>query len=449
MVFVSSFAAIKAELVIGGLHKPIFVCAPPGDTNRIFIVEQHTARIRIFDLAARVLRPEPFMIVPNIGLENEQGLLGMAFHPHYASNGFFYVNITAANAAGRTEIIRYTATGDPLGSASAAPATGRLILSFPQPEANHNGGWLDFGPDGFLYISSGDGGGAYDRHGSIGNAQDRSNLLGKILRIDVEGGDPYAIPEGNPYKGHATFREEIWAFGLRNPWRCSFDSATGHLWIGDVGQDSREEIDVIPSGIGGLNFGWRPREGSIRTPGIPVSEEPVTEVVEPVFEYDRTLGVSLTGGYVYRGPSAPEIFGKYIFADYASTRFWALTPDATGANGSTVEIGPLEGVRGISSFGVDARGELYVCDHIDGEVFRIVSNHPAVRLESARAVGGELVFGFDAAAGREHIVESRGLLDAGDPWAPMEIIPSAPGPRSISVTNHLAGRERYFRVRLP
>lgn len=446
-----SFAGLKTELVIGGLHKPIFVCSPPGDSNRLFIVEQHTARIRIFDLAARALKPVPFMVAPNIDLENEQGLLGLAFHPSYASNGYFYVNITAADAGGRTEILRYTAAGDPATSESADLSTKKLILSFPQPEANHNGGWTAFGPDGYLYISSGDGGGGNDQHGPIGNAQNRENLLGKILRIDVDGGNPYAIPNGNPYKDHPTFRPEIWAFGLRNPWRCSFDPVTGHLWIADVGQSSREEIDVIPAGVGGLNFGWRPREGTIRNPSsrIPSAEEPVTEAVEPVFDYSRTFGVSVTGGHVYRGNSAPEIFGKYIFADYASARFWALTPDATGTNGTAAPITGLSGVGGISSFGVDARGELYVCDHVDGEVFRILTDAPSIRLESALAGDGQFVLSFEAAAGREHVVETRAPLESGSQWLQSQVVAGAATNRLVSVTNSVTGTERYFKVRLP
>lgn len=444
----SSTAALKTELVVRGLSRPVFVCSPPGDTNRIFILEQHVGAIRIFDFRSGTLNSNTFLVVPSIARGNEQGLLGLAFHPNYQNNGHFYVNITSSSG-GRTDVIRFTANGDPATTTTADRNSAKTILSFSQPESNHNGGWMGFGPDGYLYISSGDGGGGNDQHGSYGNAQNRSNLLGKILRIDVNGGDPYSIPESNPYKEHATFREEIWAFGLRNPWRCSFDSVTGHLWIGDVGQGAREEIDVIPVGVGGLNFGWRPREGTIQTPGIPTSERPVTDAINPVFEYPRSQGYSVTGGYVYRGNSAPEIYGKYIFADYGTARFWALTPDASGTNGTTVQITGLTGVRGISSFGVDGRGELYVCDMTDGEVFRILSDTPVVRLAAAAAQDNQFVLTVEAAAGREHLVEMRSPLEGGGQWTAFETIPSAPTNRVVSITNSVTQSEQYFRVRLP
>ena len=261
---------------------------------------------------------------------NEQGLLGLAFHPNYASNGFFYVNYTTTGGgpAGHTEITRFQVQGDPETSSVADPISKTVLLTFDQPESNHNGGWMGFGPDGYLYISTGDGGGANDQHGTIGNGQNQDALLGRILRIDVDHGSPDSIPDGNPFQGDASKRQEIWAFGLRNPWRCSFDRLTGDLWIGDVGQNTREEIDVIPAGVGGLNFGWRPREGSIQNPAYP-GESPVTPATDPVHDYGRSLGFTVIGGYVYRGQSIVGLQGTYLFADYGSSRFWSFTYDGT------------------------------------------------------------------------------------------------------------------------
>ena len=241
-------AAPKSELLVSGFSRPVFVTAPKGDTKRIFVVEQRPGRIRIVDLASRQITGT-FMNVPGLTTGGEQGLLGMAFDPNYAENGCFYLNFTAPGGGngGHTEIARYTADGDdPMTATTASLASKKLILSFNQPYANHNGGWIGFGPDGYLYIATGDGGDGFD---PLNAGQTRTTLLGKILRIDVHGGDPYSIPDGNPYKGHQTFEEEIWAFGLRNPWRASFDRLTGDLWIGDVGQGQREEIDVAPAGV--------------------------------------------------------------------------------------------------------------------------------------------------------------------------------------------------------
>lgn len=448
----NSSAAYKVELVTGGLNRPVFVCSPPGDTNRLFIVEQRPGRIEIYDRAAGALKTTAFLVAPAVRTGNEEGLLGLAFHPGYRTNGYFYININPSNDPRRTEIVRYRAQGDPATSDVADSASAKLILSFNQPtlENNHKAGWMAFGPDGYLYIATGDGGGGNDQHGTIGNGQSRTALLGKILRLDVDGADPYAIPDGNPFKGHATFRGEIWAFGVRNPWRCGFDRETGHLWIGDVGQDDREEIDVIPSGVGGLNFGWRPREGAIQTPRYP-SEMPVTTAINPVTDYPRTLGFSVTGGYVYRGTAVPELVGKYVFADYGSARFWTVTPDATGTNGTRTEItaevrSGSPSFNEISSFGEDAEGELYVCD-LGGQLYKFVPEGAAPpSISGVEVEGNEFVIQFDAAAGQSYTVESRSPLTGGT-WANEQLIPSASTNRTISVTNTLTGTERYFRLR--
>lgn len=440
-------AAVKTELVAEDLSLPIYVCSPPGDSNRLFIVEQKSGEIKILDFTTGLVNPTPFIDVPNLATGGgEQGLLGLAFHPRYRSNGFFYVNITSSSG-GRTEILRYTADGDPATSQTASTSSRKLLLSFTQPEANHNGGWIDFGPDGYLYIASGDGGDGNDQHGSIGNGQNRATLLGKILRIDVNSGENYGIPDGNPFKDHATYRKEIWAFGLRNPWRCSFDPQTGHLWIADVGQGRLEEIDVNPAGQGGLNFGWRPYEGNIRTPGIPSSEEPVTEHTLPVFVYGRSLGQSVTGGYVYRGNAVPELRDKYIFGDYASGRYWAMALDDSGTNGTAQPLVGLSAARNPSSFGVDARGELYICDHQQGEVYRIVSDTPPPSLSIASTDRQDFVLSFAAAANLEYTVETKSPLVGEAAWTPLTNFPSAANARTLSLTNQVTGAAQYFRLR--
>ena len=243
--------ALTTELVVSGLARPVQVVAAPNDYDRIFIVEQRsgsTGRIKIFNLDTGTLNSTPFLSV-SVNTSSEQGLLGLAFHPNYESNGYFYVNYTAS---GGTYIKRYTVSSNPDIADSSSAYT---IMNISQPYSNHNGGWLGFGPDGYLYIGTGDGGSG----GDPGNrAQDITNQkLGKMLRIDVDGGSPYAIPSDNPFVG-VTGDDEIWAYGLRNPWRCNFDRATGDLWIGDVGQNAYEEITFQPaSSNGGENYGWR------------------------------------------------------------------------------------------------------------------------------------------------------------------------------------------------
>jgi glucose/arabinose dehydrogenase len=462
----STRAALKLELVVTNLSKPLYVLSPPGDGNRLFILLQHAGQIRIYDKQSRELKPTPFLTITALNRGGEEGLLGMAFHPGYATNGYFYLNLTPSGTSPRrTEIVRFKAQGDPATSELADPNSRKLVLNYTQPESNHNGGWLGFGPDGYLYIASGDGGGGDDRHGTIGNGQSRTTLLGKILRIDPsteDDGDPaYTIPDGNPYKGSLSMANEIWAFGLRNPWRCSFDRATGHLWVGDVGQNSREEIDVIPSGVGGLNFGWRPREGLIQNPAFP-NENPVTPRTDPIFNYDRTRGVSVTGGYVYRGEAIPELKGKYIFADYGSARFWTTTLNETQTNGTTVEIsteinpvvtGTTRRLDQISSFGEDEQGELYVCDRGSdssptGAIYKIVSDAPvAPRVTSVEREGGDLVFSFDAAATKRYVVEASSLLGQGSSWSDVTTVAAATTNRTVSITNAVTGDARYFRIR--
>ncbi len=443
---------LKLQRVVTGLERPVFVTAAPGDSNRLFVIEQHAGRIRIVDLPSGTLRSSPLLEVPGVTQNNEQGLLGLAFHPHYASNGFFYVNYTVdgGGAAGHTEVTRYQVQGDPKTAATADPASKTVLLTYNQPEVNHNAGWLDFGKDGMLYIAAGDGGGAYDQHGASGNGQNTSVLLAKILRLNVDLPSPY-IPADNPFINDSGKRGEIWALGVRNPWRCSFDRATGNLWIGDVGQDTREEIDVLPAGKGGLNFGWRPREGLIQTPGYS-NEHPVTPTTDPIFDYSHSVGNCVIGGYVYRGQAIPGLQGAYFFGDNGNGRFWSLTYDGTNnpvVVERTSELNPSNAkvVNSLTSFGEDAAGELYVCDLASGSIFRIVSTNPiSIHLSNVALTGNQLTFQFSATAGQSYIVESRPSLVAGS-WQTVTNVTASGS--SVPVTDVASDGERFYRVRTP
>jgi glucose/arabinose dehydrogenase len=427
LVAYAAHAEVTTVRVASGLAMPVFVTAPPGDTDRLFIVEQHTGQIRILDLDTETLEPTPFLTVPDVSDGMEQGLLGLAFHPGYASNGLFYVNLT--NASGDTEIRRYRVSENP---DVADPDSDSLVIGYEQPQENHNGGWIGFGFDGYLYISSGDGGGGNDddsgHTAGIGNAQDiTGNLLGKILRIDIAVDDfpddelrNYSIPPTNPFVGK-TGDDEIWAYGLRNPWRASFDMATGRLYIGDVGQSAREEINVQPGeSAGGENYGWRLREGTIQTAG-PVGGPKPAGAIDPIYDYARGdgafQGFVVTGGYVYRGPIA-ELQGRYFFADYASQRIWSLVYDGSdpstfdGGNYTeltdrTAELDPPDAsIDLISSFGEDAAGNLYIVDH-GGEVFRIEEvGGPTTTLPPASDCGDAEGDGSIAASDALHILRT-------------------------------------------
>ncbi len=384
------------ERVATGLVRPVQATAPPGDSERLFLVESRdgsTGRIRILDLATGTLLPDPFLSIAAVSTGNEQGLLGLAFHPDYASNRFFYVNYT--DAGGSTVIERYQARADD--PDRAEPATALRILTVAQPFANHNGGWLGFGPDGTLYVPLGDG-------GSFNDPGDRAQaltgeLLGKILRLDVDADDfpadpsrNYAIPPDNPFVG-AAGDDEIWALGLRNPYRASFDRETGDLWIGDVGQGAREEIDVQPAAAaGGANYGWRLREGTIATPSVGGPKP--DGAVDPIYDYPHGTGNlegnSVIGGVVYRGPIT-ELRGRYLFADFFTARIWSLRWDGSdpagfdGTNftdftdfGDDPRFAPDAGVLAqITSFGEDAAGNLYLTC-LGGDVFRLTALPSAV-----------------------------------------------------------------------
>ncbi len=383
-------AALTTDTVATGLSRPLYVTHVPGDFGRVFVVEQRvgtgtTARIRIVTLPDHALLPTPFLTVSGVSTGDEQGLLGLAFHPDYASNGYFYINYT--DSGGTTRIVRYTVSGDP-DVADSGSAT--AVLSIAQPFSNHNGGWMGFGPDGYLYISTGDGGSANDP----GNrAQDiTSQLLGKMLRLDVNGDDfpddpnkNYSNPADNPFVGE-TGDDEIWAYGLRNPWRPAFDRATGDLFIADVGQGTWEEINFQPAAsTGGENYGWRCMEGNHCTglTGCTCDVDCGNQLlVCPIYEYNHNsdgFSCSVTGGYVYRGCAIPDLVGTYFFADYCSDRIKSFRYDGTisAFTDRTAELDPPGGttITSITSFGEDAFGELYICDR-GGEVFKIVPVDP-------------------------------------------------------------------------
>ena len=345
---------------VGKFDSPVYVTAPPGDVHRIFVVEQ-TGAIQIVKDGVKL--GTPFLsLAGKVSTGTEQGLLSMAFAPDYATSGLFYVDYTDTTAVGNSQVVEYHVSAANPDVADAASA--RTILSQVQPEANHNGGQLQFGPDGELYIGFGDGGGAGDQHGTIGNGQDLGTWLGKILRIDPHpsGGKPYTVPAGNPFAGRAGALPEIWAYGLRNPWRFSFDRATGEGWIGDVGQDAYEEVDHAAAGAGGQNYGWRLCEGTHAYPGGgPCTASGVTA---PVLDYHHDGGrCAVTGRYVVRDASLPDLAGAYLYGDYCSGDIWSVRPRAAPQL-LDVKLG------GLSSFGEDACGHVYAASSQTGEVVR-------------------------------------------------------------------------------
>jgi glucose/arabinose dehydrogenase len=345
-------------VVTTGLTSPVAVTNAGDGSGRLFITEQ-TGTLRIWNGTA--LLPTPFLDIHTlVSCCGEQGLLSVAFHPSYETNGFFYVDYT--NVAGNTVIARYQVSADPN---VADPLSASILLTIPQPYANHNGGQLQFGADGYLYIGMGDGGSGGDPQN---HAQNLNDLLGKILRIDVDGGTPYAIPSTNPFVGVPNTRAEVWAYGLRNPWRFSFDRLSHDLYIGDVGQNLWEEIDFRPaSSPGGENYGWRLMEGfHCYNPAMGCDTGTLTH---PILEYGHTVGCSVTGGFVYRGSSIPQLFGVYLYGDFCTGIIWGAARDCSGV-WSTNQL--LDSPYNVSSFGEDESGEVYLT-HLGGAVYRVAS----------------------------------------------------------------------------
>ena len=354
-------SGLRLQRVASGLENPLYVAAPPGDP-RLFVVER-PGRVRLIKNGA--LLDTAFLDITGRvnDAAGEQGLLSIAFHPNYATNGYFYVNYT--DALGDTRVERYSVSANP---DRADSTTAHLILAIDQPADNHNGGHMLFAPDGTLFIAMGDGGGAGDPNG---NAQDRTDLLGDLLRIDVNAAAPYAVPAGNPYVGHATFRPEIWAYGLRNPWRFAIDPVDGVLYIADVGQGAREEVNAVPLGSAGVNYGWNVMEGTICYPSTAGCS--TAGLHAPVLDYPHTGGAcSVTGGLVYRGSQIPGIGGHYFYGDFCAG--WVRS--FRYRNGQAVDrvSWTFGGVGTISSFGQDAQGELYLTSFTNGAVYKLVRN---------------------------------------------------------------------------
>jgi glucose/arabinose dehydrogenase len=357
---------VGLEEVASGFDQPLFVTTPPEDADRLFVVEQG-GTIQV--VADGEIAAEPFLdIVEQVGSEgSEQGLLGLAFAPDYAESGLFYVNYTDLD--GNTVVSRFTVGDDPN---VADLESEEVILQQDQPRANHNGGVLAFGPDGYLYIGLGDGGGQGDPNG---NGQNLSTWLGKILRIDVDPanvaeGETYAIPEDNPFVDEAEAAPEIWVYGLRNPWRFTFDRETGDMWVGDVGQSEIEEVTLLPvADGGGQNLGWNITEGTNCYVEPDCDQSGLTP---PTLEYTHEVGgCSVTGGYVYRGESMPDLQGVYVFADYCSGLLWGA---GQAADGSWVMADPIETGLSISSFGEDTTGEQYLTDLSGGTVYQLTGS---------------------------------------------------------------------------
>ena len=346
---------IALQTIASGLDHPVHLTSPPGDA-RLFVVEQ-PGRIRVID-GGRLLE-RPFLDLTDRVLDGgERGLLSVAFHPRYARNGFLFVNYTDRH--GDTRIERYTASRD---SNQADRSSATPILSIAQPYANHNGGLVAFAPDGMLWIGMGDGGSAGDPHG---NGQNPGVLLGKMLRIDVDHGHPYSIPRDNPFVDRPGMRPEIWATGLRNPWRFSFDREGRTVVIGDVGQNEWEEIDVAPLDAAGLDYGWNRMEG--RHDFRPRADDR-TRLTPPVLEYGHRDGCSVTGGLAYRGRRIPALRGHILFSDYCSGWIRSFRYDRGGA--ADLREWQVGDAGTVVSFGEDAAGEAYIVSH-DGRIFRLV-----------------------------------------------------------------------------
>jgi len=386
---------IRSVRVASNLNLPTYVTHAPGDPTRLFILEK-PGTIRILDLTTEPpsILPNAFLSITGLvgqgtSLNDERGLLGMAFHPNYPETPYFYVYYTGTS--GQTVVRRFSVNPDNPNLASLAGM--EVVITFAQPFANHNAGWIDFGPDGYLYIASGDGGSGNDP----GNRAQQivNQKLGKMLRLDIDGNDfpddanrNYAIPPTNPFVG-TTGDDEIWAYGLRNPWRCSFDRLTGDLWIADVGQTAREEINFQPAtdangAFGGRNYGWRCMEGLLCT-GLTGCTCNSPALTLPVHQYvwGNQFGRSITGGYVYRGCQIPEIQGRYFFSDWVlpQLRSFVLNDQQDGIvdlqNWYSLINPSIDGqiVNQIVSFGEDAYGELYIVDHggaTTGQIFKII-----------------------------------------------------------------------------
>lgn len=397
--------------VLSGLDQPLFATHAGDGSGRLFIV-QRGGQILIWD--GTTLNSTPFLDVSSIIKTDggEQGLLGLAFDPNYASNGYFYIVYTNQSTIGDDVLARYkVSSGDPN---VADFSSGEILLTIAEPEENHNGGMIAFGPDGYLYFGLGDGGGGGDGHGTIGNGQDKTTLLGKILRLDVST-VPYTIPPTNPFASSVTAKKEIWAYGVRNPWRFSFDKTTGDFYIGEVGQNAQEEVDFQTAGAaGGANYGWRIREGNLCYNPSSGCVSP-TAYVAPVAVYNHgtndSIGCAVTGGYVYRGTTFPGLVGVYLYGDFCTGNLWGLYKNA-----SNQWVNKLIKATGynISSFAEDEDGELYIINY-GGELIHITQK-PIVTatFTSSPTVDGYIVETNETSGLGGTINASNNLLAVGD-----------------------------------
>jgi glucose/arabinose dehydrogenase len=349
---------VKLQLteVASGFNQPVFLTHAGDGSGQSYVVEQ-PGTVALLDREGHPVAEKFLDLRERIASGGERGLLGLAFHPGFRLNGRVFVDYTDRNGDTVVSELHATAT-------RADPASERVLLHIDQPYANHNGGWIGFGPDRDLYIAMGDGGSGGDPHN---NGQSKKTLLGKMLRIDVDRGDPYGIPAGNPFAAEQGSRPEIWHYGLRNPWRNSFDRVTGDLFMGDVGQNRFEELDVQPAGKGGLNYGWNIMEGDSCFRQDPCDRSGLTL---PVFAYGRDEGSVITGGYVYRGKAYPFFVGAYVFGDYANGTIWAFRA-SDALSGPVQPVKLLDSGLSIASFGEDETGELYITDIAGGKVYRI------------------------------------------------------------------------------
>jgi glucose/arabinose dehydrogenase len=375
--FLASLSASNAELnvklVSNGFERPVWAGTAKGIEDKIWVMEQ-VGKVWIVDLKTGEREKEPFLDIEGIvsRAANEEGLLGLAFAPDFQKSGRYYVNYTDKTPEKLTRIVRFISKD----LKSTKPDSGEILMKYPSEASNHNGGWVGFGPDNMLYIANGDGGSANDPH-KHGQALD--TYLGKILRIDVSAQTGYKVPPDNPFVDDKAAKPEIWAYGLRNPWRCSFDRTTGDFWIGDVGQNKWEEVDFMPSGKGsGANYGWSLREGDKETPQKGTGGPSPVGSVEPIYTYDHggkeNQGFSVTGGYLYRG-TIKELRGRYVFGDYQNPRIWSFVVKngkISDFKDHTKSLQPEGGkINLIASFAEDNDGEIYVIDHT-GPIYKIV-----------------------------------------------------------------------------
>lgn len=375
LALICGLSAVPITLtpVASDLERPVDFAVAPGDQKHFYVVEQNGKILKLDATTGKEIATVLDLTGHVSRAQNEEGLLGLAFSPNFEKDGRFYIYYTRGGKGKRkTYVSRFLMEDDQVDRESE-----EILLTYVQDFGNHNGGWIAFGPDGYLYIGAGDGGAANDPKK---RAQDLSNPLGSLLRIDVSGDQGYKVPDDNPFVGKEDAKPEIYSYGLRNPWRCSFDVKTGDLWIADVGQNHWEEINFVPAGKAlGRNFGWRPREATHKTPKEGVGGEAPKEEYKPIYEYGHDMakptdGLSITGGYVHRG-ERKELNGRYFFADYVSMRLWSFTQDGGEMKGfvhhnDSMKLPEGKKLGPVSAFGQDHGGEVYVLDFL-GMLYRI------------------------------------------------------------------------------